>query len=108
MRKDTTTKLPKFVQRPASRKKARKEERKRKAREWSANRPKVDDVDLTIVQQMGALVASGSAWEQADTTGLSQKTIYTLRNPHRGYAPRFTTLQMIARARGGRMAFIKD
>lgn len=93
--------------RVSTRKKARKEERKSKFREWSANRPKVEDVDLTEVQLAAQLVKDGSGWEQADKTGLCTSTIYRFRNGDVRY-PRFTTLQMIAKANGGRMRFVRD
>lgn len=92
-----------------ARKEARKAERKAK-RVWSANRPKPASADPEIgslVQQLSVLVKDGSVWEQADQTGLCESTIRRYRKGE-VYEPRFRTLQMIARARGGRMVFVKD
>lgn len=98
-------------QRKAEEKKAaKKEARAKRVREWSANRPKPaeqDEVIGTTVQELTKLVQGGTAWEQADKTGLCTSTIYRFRNG-KVYEPRFRTLQMIAAARGGRMVFVKD
>ena len=103
-------KEPKHVvkakERKAQRKEARAERRAAKVRAWSENRPKRDDADMSIVEQAAALLYSGSGWEQVDRTGLCQSTIYRFRNG-KVYEPRFRTLQMIAKANGGTLVFVK-
>lgn len=90
-----------------ARKSARKQARKARQKEWSANRPKPTDADMSVVQHAAKLLAAGTGWEQADKTGLCASTIYRFRNGN-VYEPRFRTLQMIAKANGGRMVFVKD
>ena len=83
----------------------RKEKRKR---EWSADRPtrpEYDDVYLQIVSEFNKL--GGSAWSAADKSGLSTGTVYAARKRLRKTGLG-TTLQMMAKAAGGRLVFVKD
>ena len=93
--------------RKQGRKEARKKARARAVKEWSANRPKPSDADMSDVQLMAKLVKDGTGWQQANKTGLGVGTIYRFRNG-KAYEPRHRTLQMIARANGGRFTFVMD
>ena len=62
---------------------------------------------MSDVQRAAMMVKDGTGWHQADKTGLCTGTIYRFRNG-KVYEPRFRTLQMIARANGGRFVFVKD
>jgi hypothetical protein len=88
------------------RSKQRKIERKK--RMWSDNRPTRPESD-TLYDQFAFIVANmgGSAWEVADKTGLSTSTVYSLRHKA-GKTSLGTTMQMIAKAAGGRLVFVKD
>ena len=98
--------LPAHVKRAVTRQKQRKEQRK--VRVWSADRPtrpEYDDVYLQIVSEFTKL--GGSAWNVADKSGLSTGTVYAARHRTRKTGLG-TTLQMMAKAAGGRLVFVKD
>lgn len=81
---------------------------KRKIKEWSPDRPQrpeYDDLYLQIASEFSKL--NGTAWALANKSGLSTSTVYAMRHRSRKTGLG-TTLQMAAKAAGGRLVFIKD
>lgn len=109
----------KYKARQKTRQQLRKEERakafaereaKRKAileAKRAARAEKYKSADMQLVEQAARLLEGGTAVSRADETGLCESTIYRFRNG-KVYEPRFRTLQLIAKANGGRLVFVRD
>lgn len=96
-----------MVKRYKSSKKAVQEAEKKHFRPWSADRPDRPEHD-ELFDELMAEASKGhrTTWGWADVTGLSQTTIqHHLR--HKTKQPKGISLQMWARAMGGRIVFIK-
>jgi hypothetical protein len=98
-----------LVKRYKSSKKSVQEAERKHFKPWSPDRPDKVNMDDDLAEQLFGMLEqqSRSVWSWADVSGLSTSTI-THYKQRRVRRPQALSLQLLAKAMGGKIVFVKE